>query len=124
MDDQRRSEDSMDDGQEPTKDQPALAAANEALAQMRLSIDSPRSPSPAQVNGIHSKTNGSAENLSRGSGNDTVQTLKEELLKQKQDYDALTSKYNTLVGKLSAMRSSVESKLKSDAVRVIIFIVI
>ncbi|KIJ36921.1 hypothetical protein M422DRAFT_781978 [Sphaerobolus stellatus SS14] len=115
MDRERRSVDAGVSGPDVETQQPALAAANEALAQMRLSMDSPRSPSPAHVNGFLGKANGSSEDISGGSYSDDVQVLQEELHKTKQEYDTLTSKYNTLVAKLSTMRSSVEGKLKRDA---------
>ncbi|KAF8591360.1 hypothetical protein K439DRAFT_1644318 [Ramaria rubella] len=44
-----------------------------------------------------------------------AQTLRDELERTKQDNETLTTKYNNLVSKLAAMRSSVESKLKRDA---------
>lgn len=131
-----------DASQQP--EQPALAAANEALAQMRLSFDSSLgarspSPSPAHVNGFMDKdvaVNGhrdggrdpekmtlehGEDHSDSGSPVDTVQWFKLELLRTKQENETLTTKYNTLVTKLATMRSSVESKLKRDAVSSSVF---
>lgn len=96
---------------------PALAAANEALAQMRLSFESSSSPerstnSPSYVNGFTYTTTAKGVNGST----DSAPSLQEELQRTKQENETLTAKYNTLVTKLSAMRTSVESKLKRDAV--------
>jgi hypothetical protein len=49
-------------------------------------------------------------------GADTVQSLRDELAKTKQDNETLTMKYSNLVAKLTTMRNTVESKLKADAV--------
>lgn len=95
-------------------EQPALAAANETLAQLRLSFDS--SPGASSVSPRH--VNGFADVGDDGeTTGGLVQMLKQELGKAKMENEVLTSKYNTLVTKLTAMRTSVESKLKRDAVR-------
>lgn len=107
--------------------QPALAAANEALAEMRISFDSSpgaRSPSPVHVNGFleNGMVNGNGDSEKNAHGSDPsvdiVQTLRDELLRTKQENETLTTKYNNLVAKLTTMRNSVESKLKRDAVSV------
>ncbi|KAF8524309.1 hypothetical protein BU17DRAFT_74799 [Hysterangium stoloniferum] len=97
-----------------TSPAPALAAANEALAQMRLSFDSSPgggSPGPSTVNGFSFTT---GEKSINGEG-DLAQSMQEDLQRTKQENETLTTKYNTLVAKLTAMRTSVESKLKRDA---------
>jgi hypothetical protein len=117
-------------------DQPALAAADEALAEMRLSFDSSvgaRTPSPAHVNGFAEKStvnghrNEDAEKLGQGNDSpvDVVQWLRLELMRTKQENETLTTKYNNLVAKLATMRNSVESKLKRDAVSdIIVFLAV
>lgn len=103
----------------------ALDAANEALEEMRLSFDSSpgaRSPTSAHVNGFLGKgpINGHGDNGGTARGNhsseDIVQSLRDELLRTKQENETLTTKYNNLVTKLTTMRNSVEAKLKGDAV--------
>ncbi|GJJ14994.1 hypothetical protein Clacol_009264 [Clathrus columnatus] len=97
---------------------PAVEAANETLAQMRLSMDSngssSRSSSPAPT-----KTNGntSVNDLTNHSkkGEEFIKSLQEELRRTKQENESLTLKYNNLVAKLATMRTSVEAKLKRDA---------
>ena len=104
-------------------DQSALAAANVTLAEMRLSFDtSPgaRSPSPSHINGFFGNTNGHGENdnASQGDGSDMdiAGSLRDELERTQRENETLTTRYNNLVAKLSAMRTSVESKLTQDAV--------
>ena len=110
--------------------QPALDAAKQALAEMRFSFDSSpgaRSPSPAHVNGFlengQANGHGNTERTAHGSSSaeDMVQSLRDELLKTKQENDTLTTKYSNLVAKLTTMRNSVESKLKGDAVSTLYF---
>ncbi|KAF8478315.1 hypothetical protein JB92DRAFT_3047338 [Gautieria morchelliformis] len=111
-----------DDASQPS--QPALDAANEALAEMRLSFDSSpgaQSPPAAHVNGFLDKGvangNGHTEKMAPGgsAAADTVQSMRDELLRTKQENETLTMKYSNLVAKLTTMRNTVESKLKADA---------
>lgn len=108
-----------------SSDKSALAAANEALAEMRLSFDSSpgaRSPSPghSHINGFVGKTNGHGEGDNpggvEGSDAETAGSLRDELERTQRENETLTMKYNNLVAKLTTMRTSVESKLKRDAV--------
>lgn len=98
----------------------AVDAVNETLAQMRLSMDSngssSRSSSPAPTKMMNGSTTSNGVTRSSRNGEELIQSLQEELRRTKHENDSLTAKYNNLVGKLAAMRTSVEGKLQRDAV--------
>ena len=94
---------------------PAVDAANETLAGLRLSIDSnsngqpSQSPSPSapQVNGV--KSSGHNENTQ-------LALLQAELERTQADKDALDAQYRNLLEKVTAMRTTLGNKLRQDAV--------
>jgi hypothetical protein len=94
---------------------PAVDAANETLAGLRLSIDSNgnglpsllSSPRVPQVNGT--KSSGRNE-----SGQ--VALLQEELERTRAEKGALDSQYHSLLEKVTAMRTTLGNKLRQDAV--------
>jgi multidrug resistance efflux pump len=71
--------------------------------------DSPESPDAPEL----PKTNG----ITNGEDNSAVVRLKDELEQVKADKAALEVQYNTLLAKLTAMRTTVGERLKQDAVR-------
>jgi hypothetical protein len=92
---------------------PAVDAANETLAGLRLSIDSngndQSTPSPSfpQVNGT--KSSGHNENTQ-------LDLLAAELERTRADKDALDAQYRNLLEKVTAMRTTLGNKLRQDAV--------
>lgn len=104
-----------------TSDSQAMEAVSEALAQARLSMDSngtsSRSSSPAPTKTLNGSVALNGLPSSSKKGEELIQSLQEELRRTKQENESLTTKYNNLLGKLATMRTSVEGKLKRDAVR-------
>lgn len=71
---------------------------------------------PPLVNGT--ATNGQHVDISDDlDGLDPVERLQRELVRTKEEKDALASQYNSLLSKLQAMRTTLGNKLKQDAVR-------
>jgi small-conductance mechanosensitive channel len=98
----------------------AVEAANEALADLRLSMDS---PAPVErvtsLNGDigrrGSQSNGTMHHAD-GQTHNALTLLREELKRTRGEKEALSTQYNNLVAKLTAMRTSLGNKLKQDAV--------
>ncbi|KZV92668.1 hypothetical protein EXIGLDRAFT_718117 [Exidia glandulosa HHB12029] len=89
------------------KSPPPIDAASEALADLRISLDEPRS-SPSTSNGL----NGSAHH--RQSSSDYVQ-LQSELQRTRAEKEALEEKYRVLVERVTTLRKTLGDKLKQDA---------
>ena len=79
----------------------------------RTSTDSdrPSSPSPPQ------EPNGAAHADEDDASLDPVARLQRELQRTRDEKDALAGQYRTLLGKLTAMRTTLGNKLRQDAVR-------
>lgn len=89
--------------------------ANDALAGLRVSIDSnPGTPLP-----VTTASNG-PNGLSHQNGthqSDDLLALQEELERTRAEKDVLANQYRSLLDKLTQMRTTLGNKLKQDAVR-------
>ena len=95
----------------------SVTSIEQATAALRLSVDSDRdTQDPPLTNG---KPNGHAANGCEDPDDadlDPVERLQRELERTKEEKDALSSQYRTLLSKLTAMRTSLGTKLQQDAV--------
>lgn len=66
---------------------------------------------PPNANGT---TNGQTHDMDDGS--DPIQRLRDELERTKEEKEALAAQYRNLLGKLTTMRTTLQNKLKQDAV--------
>ncbi|TDL22744.1 hypothetical protein BD410DRAFT_821056 [Rickenella mellea] len=106
--------------------QPAVDAANEALADLRISLDgeqngatSPKgsaSPPPTQMNGVNGHASHESPRHSRElSGEDRYERIQRELERTREEKETLATQYRNLVAKLNTMRTTLGTKLKQDA---------
>jgi hypothetical protein len=88
-----------------------------AVAEARLSFDSGRSSPP--INGLNGALNGRQHNDGDDQDEDLdpVQRLQLELERTIEQKEHLAMQYQTLLGKLTNMRTTLGNKLKQDAVR-------
>lgn len=103
--------------------QPALDAANEALDDLRLSIDSEQNgalskPAAVKANGVNGKATASPRHSGELSDSERLERVRNELERTKEEKEALATQYHSLLAKLNTMRTTVGNKLKQDAVSV------
>lgn len=91
----------------PESTQTAVNAANEALDNLRISLESDR-PSPTSKRSV----NGVREN---GAGLTKVEQLENELRRALEEKDTLADQYRNLVSRLNTMKSTLGNKLRQDA---------
>lgn len=93
----------------------AAEAASEALANLRVSIDStPASPPTKAAIGIDQQNGLPHQN---GTTNSTdLHQLQDELERTRAEKDVLANQYRSLLEKLTQMRTTLGNKLKQDAV--------
>lgn len=93
--------------------------SNNAVKEPRSSLDSERSfdvgSPPTLQNGVHdhSPTNGVEH---PDDTDDPVEKLQRELARTKEEKDKLASQYNSLLARLTQMRTTLGTKLQQDAV--------
>ncbi|KDQ58354.1 hypothetical protein JAAARDRAFT_192938 [Jaapia argillacea MUCL 33604] len=80
----------------------------------RLSLDSERSNSRSPPNGLNGLSNGQHHHTQED-GEDPIRRLQDELERTKQEKEHLATQYNSLLGKLTTMRTSLQNKLRQDA---------
>ncbi|KDQ09068.1 hypothetical protein BOTBODRAFT_117647 [Botryobasidium botryosum FD-172 SS1] len=94
----------------------AVDAANETLAHLRLSIDSPAPSNPnGNVNGSNGNDAHSYFPRDDAGGPSRLQVLEEELERTKEEKESLATQYRNLLAKLTTMRTTLGNKLKQDA---------
>ena len=93
--------------------------SSNAVKESRSSLDSERSfdigSPPALQNGVHdhSTTNGVEQ---PDDTDDPVERLQRELARTKEEKDKLATQYNSLLARLTQMRTTLGTKLQQDAV--------
>jgi CRISPR/Cas system CSM-associated protein Csm2 small subunit len=97
----------------PSGTPPSLVQTQQALNDARISLDSDRSDntsSPIYSNGVNGRS-------SFDSDSDTVDQLRKELDRTREEKETLAGQYRNLLAKLTTMRTTLGNKLQQDAVR-------
>lgn len=96
--------------EEAPQAQSAVDAAEDALDNLRISLDGGERPS-----GVKAMVNGHRDNGTNGLSK--AEHLENELRRTLEEKEALADQYRTLVSRLNTMKTTLGNKLRQDAVR-------